>query len=67
MKKLPADTVKINKDVINIGIDDFAFKKCKNYCTLICDMDKKIILDILPSRSKDEVSGWLKIYPHIKL
>jgi transposase len=67
LKKLPKDTVKIEKAVVNIGIDDFAFKKSKDYCTLICDMDKKIILDILPSRNKDVVSNWLKNYPHIKL
>lgn len=58
--------MKIDKNVVNIGIDDFAFKKSKNYCTLIFDMDKRQILDILPSRNKDTVSNWLKNYTHIK-
>lgn len=30
-------------------------------------MDKKKILEILPSRSKEAVSNWLKNYPHIEL
>lgn len=30
-------------------------------------MDKKKILEILPSRSKEAVSNWLKSYPHIEL
>lgn len=67
LKKLLKDTVKIDKSVVNIGIDEFAFKKGKDYCTLICDMDKKEIIDILPSRSKEAVSIWLKKYPQIKL
>ncbi len=67
LKKLPEDTVKLDKDVVNIGIDDFAFKKGRDYCTLICDMDKKVIIDILPSRTKEAVSTWLENYPQIKL
>ncbi|GFN36941.1 hypothetical protein TXYLGN1_27280 [Tepidimicrobium xylanilyticum] len=31
---------------INIGVDDFAFRKGKDYCTLICDLDKKSIRNI---------------------
>ncbi|GKU31649.1 transposase [Clostridium folliculivorans] len=41
-------------------MDYFAFKKRKKYCTLIFDMDKRIILDILPSRNKEVVIDWLK-------
>ena len=67
LRKLPQETVSIDETVINIGLDDFAFKKSKRYCTLICDMDRRVILDILPSRNKDVVSSWLKKYPHIKL
>lgn len=59
--------MKIDKTVVNIGIDDFAFKKSKNYCTLICDMDKRKILDVLPSRNKEYISNWLSKYHHIKL
>ncbi|WP_025642137.1 transposase [Schnuerera ultunensis] len=30
-------------------------------------MDKRKVLDILPSRNKKDLSEWLKNYPHIKL
>ncbi|WP_160680731.1 transposase [Clostridium sp. C8-1-8] len=52
IRKLPKHRVTIDDSVKNIGIDDFAFKKRKKYCTLICNMDKRIILDISPSRNK---------------
>ena len=67
LRKLPKDLNKINESVTNIGVDDFAFRKGKNYCTLICDMDKRKVLDILPSRNRKDLSEWLKNYPHIKL
>lgn len=67
LRKLPKGLNKINESVTNIGVDDFAFRKGKNYCTLICDMDKRKVLDILPSRNKKDLSEWLKNYPHIKL
>lgn len=44
----------------NIRVDDFAFRKGKDYCTLICDLDKRQVLDILPSRNKDDLLEWLK-------
>lgn len=60
------DVCSIN-EVLNIGLDNFAFKKRKSYCTVICDMDKRKILDILPSRNKDKVSEWLNRYHNAKL
>ncbi|WP_261854106.1 transposase [Clostridium folliculivorans] len=67
IRKLPQYTITIDDSVKNIGIDDFAFKKRKKYCTLICAMDKRMILDILPSRNKEAVADWLKKYPQISL
>ena len=56
IRKLPKHTVTIDDSVKNIGLDDFSFKKREKYYTLICDMDKRIILDILPSRNKEAVA-----------
>ena len=67
LKKLPKDLIKVDKAVTNIGVDDFAFKKGKHYCTLICDLDKRKVLEILPSRNKEDLLEWLKKYPQIKL
>jgi len=67
LRKLPKDLIKVDKAVTNIGVDDFAFKKGKHYCTLICDLDKRKVLEILPSRNKEDLLEWLKKYPQIKL
>ncbi|HSH34710.1 transposase [Schnuerera sp.] len=47
LRKLPKGLNKINESVTNIGVDDFAFRKGKNYCTLICDKDELNILESL--------------------
>ncbi|SHD75659.1 transposase [Schnuerera ultunensis] len=65
--KLPEDLIKVDKTFTNIGVDDFAFRKGKNYCTLICDLDKRKVLQILPGRSKNDLLEWLKNHPQIKL
>lgn len=54
-------------DAINIGIDDFALKKGNRYGTIICNLDTKEIIDVLPSRTKEDLSKWLQQYPNIKL
>ena len=46
LRKLPKDLIRVDKTVTNIGVDDFAFRKGKDYCTLICDLDKKSIRNI---------------------
>ncbi len=67
LRRLPENFNKIDETVTNIGVDDFAFRKGKDYCTLICDMDQRTVLEILPSRNKKDLMEWLKRYPQIKL
>lgn len=67
INKLPQSPVLNSKDIINIGIDDFALKKGNLYGTIICNLDTKQIIDVLPSRTKEELSKWLQQYPNIRV
>ncbi|WP_372997810.1 hypothetical protein [Lutispora sp.] len=51
INKLPQRPVLNSKDIINIGIDDFALKKGNLYGTIICNLDTKEIIDVLMSRT----------------
>jgi len=55
------------KSVKHIGIDDWAFKKRKTYGTLICDLETRKPIDILPNRDSETLSNWLKEHPHISI
>lgn len=66
LRKLPKGLNKINEFVTNIGVDDFAFRKGKDYCTLICDLGKKKYQKYYQVETNDLLE-WVKNFPHIKL
>lgn len=41
-------------------MDDFAWRKGTKYGTLICDLQTGVPIDLLPDRSKESLTGWLK-------
>ncbi len=48
-----------------IGIDDFAWKRGQHYGTVICDLERRRIIDLLPDRQPATVEAWLVRYPGI--
>lgn len=56
----------IDKETIHsIGIDDFAFKKKHHYGTVIIDLDTGKVIDILNTRSPEEIQKELDKYPNL--
>lgn len=49
-----------------IGVDDWAFKKGRTYGTVIVDLERKQVIDLLPDREADTLAEWLKKHPEIK-
>jgi transposase len=48
-----------------IGLDDWAWKRRQRYGTLICDLERGVPIDVLPDRTVETVSAWLKEHPTI--
>src|SRR6266699_4765941 len=48
-----------------IGLDDWAWKRRMRYGTLICDLEQGLPIDLLPDRTVETVSAWLKAHPTI--
>jgi transposase len=48
-----------------IGLDDWAWKRRQRYGTLICDLEQGLPIDVLPDRTVETVSAWLKEHPTI--
>jgi hypothetical protein len=48
-----------------IGLDDWAWKRRLRYGTLICDLERGWPIDLLPDRTVETVSAWLKKHPSI--
>ncbi|RWB38343.1 MAG: hypothetical protein EOQ42_30715 [Mesorhizobium sp.] len=43
-----------------VGIDDWAWLKGQRYGTIICDLERNRVLDLLPDRNADTVASWLE-------
>ncbi len=50
-----------------IGIDDFAWKRGQRYGTVICDLERRCIIDLLPDRHPATVEAWLARHPGINV
>jgi transposase len=53
------------KDPRVIGIDDFAWKRGHRYGTIVCDLERRSIIDILPDREAATAAAWLAKHPSI--
>ena len=50
-----------------VGIDDWAFKRGHRYGTIICDLEQRRIIDLLPDREAATVTAWLATRPSIDI
>ena len=50
-----------------IGIDDWAWRKGHRYGTLICDLERRAIIDLLPDREPATIAAWLTERPSIEI
>lgn len=50
-----------------IGLDDWAWRKGHRYGTLICDLERRRVIDLLPDREPATVAAWLAARPSIEI
>jgi transposase len=50
-----------------IGIDDWAWRKGHRYGTIVCDLERRRIIDVLPDREAATVQVWLTARPSIEI
>ena len=49
-----------------LGIDDFAFRKGNAYGTILVDLERRKVVDLLPERSTESTAEWLKEHPGVE-
>jgi transposase len=50
-----------------VGVDEWAWKRRLRYGTLLCDLERRIPLEVLPDRTVETVAAWFKRYPSIEV
>jgi transposase len=48
-----------------IGIDEWAWRRGQRYGTIICDLERRRVIDLLPDREPATVKAWLSSHPGI--
>jgi len=51
--------------VEHLGVDDFSFRRGRTFGTVVVDLQRHQILDLLPDRQKDTAAAWMKRHPEI--
>jgi transposase len=49
------------------GIDDWSWRRGQRYGTIICDLERRRVIDILPERSTEVVAAWLQQHPGVEV
>jgi transposase len=50
-----------------VGIDDWAWRKGQRYGTIVVDLERSDVVDLLPDRDAETVKKWLVEHPGIEL
>jgi transposase len=50
-----------------LGIDDWAMKKGRTYGTILVDLERHTVVDLLPDRTSAVLEKWLKAHPGVEI
>ena len=48
-----------------LSVDDWAWRKKQRYGTMLMDLERSQVIDLLPERSADSFARWLGLHPEI--
>ena len=55
------------REVRVLGVDDFAFRKGNAYGTILVDLERLRVVDLLPECSQESLAAWLRRHPGVEV
>ena len=50
-----------------VGIDDWSWRRGTRYGTVVVDLERRAVVDVLPDRSAATMTAWLQAHPSIEM
>jgi transposase len=50
-----------------VGISNWAWRRGQRYGTIVCDLERGRVIDLLPDRSAEGVASWLRRHPGVEV
>jgi transposase len=50
-----------------LGVDDWAWRKQQRYGTMLMDLERRRVVDLLPVRSATSFAEWLRLHPGVEM
>jgi transposase len=55
------------EQVVELGIDDFAFRRGRKFGSISVDRQSHNVIDLLPDRKAETAAAWMAAHPEIEL
>ena len=55
------------QDIRVVGVDDWAWKKGQRFGTILVDLERRQVVDLLPIRSAEVLRAWLERHPEVEV
>ena len=56
-----------NSEIRVVGIDDWSWRRATNYGTIMIDLERRSVVDILDDRSVESAAKWLRNHPSVEV
>jgi transposase len=50
-----------------LAVDDWSWRRGRRYGTILVDLERNAVVDLLPDRQADSLAGWLRQHPRIEV